>query len=526
MGFGATVRARAWMVVACSVAAVAVPVASAQAIGFEQNTLPFSGLSIPEGVAVDSAGDLFVADSDHQRVVELHAGGGSQVTLPFTGLGFPQGVAVDSAGDVFVTDPEHSRVVELPHGGGAQVTLPFTGLEFPRNIAVDSAGDLFVTDIHRVVELPRGGSQVALPFTGLVEPIGVAVDSAGDVFVTDYEANRVVELPAGGGSQVTLPFTGLSHPLGVAVDSSGDVLVTDPDNPANEGVVELPHGGSQVTLPFTGLSEPWGIAVDSAGDAFVADRTINKVVELTPFVSSGSLAVSPGAGSAESGLGVSSVTPCPLGGGEFGSTHAALTLYSPASAPLATVSVTLDGSGDWKGTLTVPGGVANGTYFIGAQCEASSDLVTQNYGFGSFTVGGSGSGGSQGPAGPQGEPGTNGLNGAAGPPGPQGDQGSQGPAGPAGASPVGSELVCMPIRGGKKCTVSYKYEATGPSVVAVAASIEVHGRREIVGHGTIRGRRLTLTLKNLRRGVYRLTLVRMTRGRTTTVIGHTTMRVA
>jgi 5,10-methylene-tetrahydrofolate dehydrogenase/methenyl tetrahydrofolate cyclohydrolase len=73
--------------------------------------------------------------------------------------------------------------------------------------------------------------------------------------------------------------------------------------------------------------------------------------------------------------------------------------------------------------------------------------------------------------------------------------------------------------------VTYKYAPAAAGVVAVAAGIEVHGHRVIVGHGTIRGRRLTLTLKNLRRGVYRVTLLRLTRGRAATVIGHTTMKV-
>jgi streptogramin lyase len=518
-----TARARLWLVVACSLVAVAVPVASAQAIGFAQRAVPFASLGEPSGVAVDSAGDVFVSDYGNNQVLELPAGSGSQVTLPFTGVSAPYGLAVNTAGDVFVAE-HNNRVVELPAGGGSQVTLPFSGLESPWGVAVDSAGDVFVAEHYnnRVVELPAGGgSQVTLPFTGLSATTGVAVDSAGDVLVNDYGHNRVVEL-LHGGSQVTLPFSGLSTPTGVAVDSAGDVFVTDY---FNNRVLELPRGGSQVTLPFTSLNGADGVAVDSAGDVFVSND-FSPVLELTPSISSGSLVVSPGSGPAGSGVGVSSVTPCPLGGGEFGSTHAALTLYSPASASLATVSVILDGSGDWTGTLPVPGGAANGTYFIGAQCEASSDLVTQNYAFGSFTVGGSGSGGSQGPAGPQGEPGTNGLNGAAGPAGPQGDQGAQGPAGATGSTLIGSELICTPTHGGKKCTVTYKYESTGPEAVAVAAGIEVHGRREIIGHGTIRGRRLTLTLKNLRRGVYRVTLLRMTRGRAATVIGHTTMKVA
>ena len=84
-----------------------------QAIG-PQTTLPTSGLTEPDGVAVDSAGDVFIADYVNDRVVELPktaTGYGPQTTLPFgSGLG-ADAVAVDSAGDLFVTDPAR------PHSG-------------------------------------------------------------------------------------------------------------------------------------------------------------------------------------------------------------------------------------------------------------------------------------------------------------------------------------------------------------------------------------------------------------------------
>ena len=113
-----------------------------------QITLPFSGLDTPEGIAVDGAGDVFVADFYGFRVVELPAGGTTQLTLPFNGLAVPTGVAVDNAGDVFVTDGANNDVLELPVGGGAQMTLPFSGLNLPVAIAVDAAGNVIVTELR------------------------------------------------------------------------------------------------------------------------------------------------------------------------------------------------------------------------------------------------------------------------------------------------------------------------------------------------------------------------------------------
>ena len=66
--------------------------------------------------------------------------------LPFTGLNRPYGVAVDTAGNVYVTDVVNNRVLKLAAGSTTQTVLPFTGLDDPRGVAVDAAGDLYVTD--------------------------------------------------------------------------------------------------------------------------------------------------------------------------------------------------------------------------------------------------------------------------------------------------------------------------------------------------------------------------------------------
>ncbi len=263
-----------------------------------QTTLPTSGLSYPIGVAVDSAGDVFIADPNNFRVLELSktaTGYGPQTTLPFSSLDSPYGVAVDGAGDVFVADSVNNRVLELPKtatGYGPQETLPTSGLSSPLGVAVDSAGDVFIADPNnfRVLELSKTatgyGPQTTLPFpfSSLVSPHGVAVDGAGDVFVADSVTLRVVELPktsTGYGPPTTLPFSGLSQPFGVAVDSAGDVFVADT---GNSRVVELPKTstgyGPQTTLPFSGLHYPYGVAADSAGDVFVSDRVNQREVEL------------------------------------------------------------------------------------------------------------------------------------------------------------------------------------------------------------------------------------------------------
>jgi sugar lactone lactonase YvrE len=246
-----------------------------------QSVVPVPGLSSPDGVAVDSAGDLFIADTNNNRVVELKADGSQ--TIVGSGLSAPTAVAVDGQGDVFIADAGNQRVVEVAAGGG-QTTVA-SGLSTPWGVAVDSAGDIFIAEpnSNQVVEVTPpsptqpSGSQTTVG-TGLNAPYGVGVDSAGDVFIADTDNNRVVEVK--GGSQTTVG-SGLFDPTGVAVDSSGDVFIADW---GNSRVVEVQPHGTQATVA-TGFNAPFGISVDSSGDVFIADAGNNQVVEAKPAAS-------------------------------------------------------------------------------------------------------------------------------------------------------------------------------------------------------------------------------------------------
>jgi serine/threonine protein kinase, bacterial len=178
----------------------------------QQVVLPFTGVREPYGVAVDAAGNVYIADANN------------------------------AAGNVYPVDANYNRVLKLPAGSTTQIELPFNGLKNPSGVAVDTAGNVYVTDYanHRVLKLPAGSTtQIELPFAGLNLPEGVAVDTAGNVYVTDYWNHRVLKLPAGSNTAVELPFTGLSHPEAVAVDTAGNVYVADY---GNYRVLKLPGG--------------------------------------------------------------------------------------------------------------------------------------------------------------------------------------------------------------------------------------------------------------------------------------------
>ena len=191
-------------------------------------------------------------DNRYATTVEL-ANAAPQVTLPFIGLSNPEGLAVDSVGNVYVTDYNNNQVLELPVGSSTQVELPFTGLGWPVGAAVDSAGNVYVISSDIFSPNRRPGAQAArrgrAPRSSCRSPagfLGVAVDAAGNVYTADHGKNRVLKLPAGSNTPVELPFTGLLNLTmgGVAVDTAGNVYVTEADenNTRNNRVLKLPGG--------------------------------------------------------------------------------------------------------------------------------------------------------------------------------------------------------------------------------------------------------------------------------------------
>ncbi|MEE6167017.1 MULTISPECIES: serine/threonine-protein kinase PknD [unclassified Mycolicibacterium] len=246
-----------------------------------ESPLPFTGVQLVTGIAVDAAGTAYVTDIGRDEVLRLAPGASAPTVLPFNGLKNPRDVAVGAAGDVYVADSSNDRVLRLAAGAPAATPLPFSGLNDPRGVAVDPAGDVYVTDRgnNRVLMLPAGTtSPTTLPFTGLNDPRGVAVNSTGTLDVTDTGNNRVLTLPAGATVPTVLPFSGLNDPQGLAVDTEDNVYVTDR---GNAGVLQLRRGATAATpLPFTGLTDPQGVAVDGHGNVYVTDAGRVPVVKL------------------------------------------------------------------------------------------------------------------------------------------------------------------------------------------------------------------------------------------------------
>ena len=232
-----------------------------------------SGFNFPGAVAVDGAGDVFVADTGNNAVKEILPGG----TIKTIGSGFntPEGVAVDRFGDVLVADTGNNAVkVVFPNGA---ISTIGSGFSDPIGVAVDRAGDVFVADYgHNAVKEIQVGGAIRTIGSGFSRPFGVALDAAGDVYVADTGNNAVKEVLPNG--TIKTIGSGFNSPTGVAVDGSGDVFVADFRNNAVKEV--LPGGTIQpIGSGFLGAA---GVAVDGAGDVFVADYGHNQVVRLSP----------------------------------------------------------------------------------------------------------------------------------------------------------------------------------------------------------------------------------------------------
>jgi DNA-binding beta-propeller fold protein YncE len=267
----------------------------------------------PGGVALDPQGNLWVADSNNNRIEEFTEGGkfvaqiGPELAATECRLKRPTAIAASSGGDFWVTDSGEKRVVEISPAGkclnhfgaaGEGGNGKFAGVG-PEAIAIDYHGNIWVADTYygRLEKFNENGIFIRSVSTKgpgaeqLRQPDGIAIGPGGDVFVTDWEDNKVAEWNEGGkfirqfGSQGNEPGQ-LQQPSGIAIDSKGDVWVADQNNGRIE---EFGQGGEYLGrfgAKGSGagqfeLSYPTGIATDAKGDIWVTDTGNNRVVKWT-----------------------------------------------------------------------------------------------------------------------------------------------------------------------------------------------------------------------------------------------------
>jgi DNA-binding beta-propeller fold protein YncE len=244
-------------------------------------TLVSSGLSSPSGVAVDSSGNIYVANILNNTIKEWTAASNTLATLVSSGLAVPIGVAVDASANVYIADYGHNAIKQLTVANSNITTLVSSGLSSPPGVAVDGSGNVYIADSgnNAIKEwIAASNTVTTLVSSGLSSPYGVAVDSAGNVYIADRVNNAIKEWLVAGNTVTTLVSSGLSLPYGVAVDGSGNVYIVDSGNNAIKEW--LAASKTLATLVFSGLSTPRGVAVDGSGNVYITDSGRNAIKEL------------------------------------------------------------------------------------------------------------------------------------------------------------------------------------------------------------------------------------------------------
>ncbi len=268
-----------------------------------------------EGITIDKEGNIWVADTENNRVIELWSNGTLRRTVGSLGTGNgqfskPAGIATDSAGDVWVADTGNNRVQELSSTGVyiRQAGKYGTGngeFKSPRGITVDSTGHAWVADTgnDRVQELSSEAAyvtQYGSPGTGngqFKQPYAVAVDKEGNIWVGDSANGRIQELSSTGTYIRQFGREGNTKPCqeeagemkcpswwteGLTIDAAGHIWATE-----SSKVEEFSSTGTAITHFGTfGHGEgqveyPKGIAIDSESHVWLADTGNSRIQELT-----------------------------------------------------------------------------------------------------------------------------------------------------------------------------------------------------------------------------------------------------
>jgi sugar lactone lactonase YvrE len=320
-----------------------------QGFAADNNAAVVAALNAPVDVAFDTGGNMYIADYGNARIRQVNTagvittfvGGGTTFTeggiATATVMNGPKGVAVDSSGNLYIADADGNKLYKVaankittlagtgtPGFGGDGSSAANAQLAGPSSIVLDSGGNVFFGDLQNVRVRKITGSGTISTAAGngitlysgdggpaqnasLYAPAGVLPAANGLVYVSDTN-NQRVRVIAANGTISTIAGTGtfgfggdngsaasaqLGYPSGLALDSSGNLYFSDTVNQRVRRIVNgtvatvagngtSGYGGDGGAATNSQLNSPIGLAFDAAGNLYVADYSNQAVRKVTP----------------------------------------------------------------------------------------------------------------------------------------------------------------------------------------------------------------------------------------------------
>jgi sugar lactone lactonase YvrE len=322
-------------------------------------------LNSPHNVAIDAAGDIYIADMGNNRIREVTASTGIITTVAGNGtagysgdggaatsaeLYYPTGVALDAAGNIYIADIGNNLIRKVTVSTGDISTVagnhtegysgdggPATKAEMnsPYDVAVDTSGNIYISDSnnYRIREVTAStGIITTVAGTGvggysgdggpatnakITEPMGLVLDASGSIYFADWGNVRIRKVAVSSGDISTVAGNGsegysgdggpataaqLYYPYGVAVDAAGNIYIADDANDrirrvtVSTGDIDTVAGngtagyfGDGGAATSAALKYPYGVAVDTANNIYIADEGNNRIravaqVKVTPSI--------------------------------------------------------------------------------------------------------------------------------------------------------------------------------------------------------------------------------------------------